>query len=239
MAAVLSLEGSAVSGLAAGHLHELDGFRPVRPELTVPRGHHHVSPLATVRQSDRAATTRLGRFPLVTVEQVICETAARIGPDRLEDVVTAAIVAGRTSPDALLARAAALVPNPPSGLRHVIALAEDMGLADEVPASVLEALLFGVLRDPRIPMWVPQASLPWRPASLERLDVLIPDWRLIVEADGRRWHTRRADFERDRRRDQDALENDHCTVRFTHHQLAYEPGFVLASLLRIGAHRAR
>ena len=238
MAAVLSLEGSAVSGLAAGHLHELDGFRPVRPELTVARGRHHVSPLATVHQSDRAATTRLGRFPVVTVEQVICETAGRIGAVRLDDVVTAAVVAGRTTPGALLARAAALVPNPPSGLRRVIDLAEDLGRVGDLPTSVLELLLCEVLADPRIPEWVPQAPLPWRPTSLERVDVLIPSWRLIVEADGRRWHTRRADFERDRRRDQDALEHDHCTVRFTHHQLAFEPAFVLEALVRIGAHRA-
>lgn len=33
------------------------------------------------------------------------------------------------------------------------------------------------------------------------VDAYIPRWRLTIEADGRRWHTRKADFERDRRRD--------------------------------------
>lgn len=238
MAAVLSLQRSAVSGLAAGHLHELDGYRPVRPELTVPHGGTHRSPLATVHQSDRAAVTRLGCFPVVTVEQAICETAGRLGAERTEAVVEAAVVGGRTTPEALLARAESLVPNPPRGLAAVVAVAEDMALTGEVPMSVLEALLFRVLRDPSIPEWIPQAALPWRPASPERLDVLIPAWQLIVEADGRRWHTRRRDFENDRRRDQDALAHGHSTVRFTHHQLAAEPVLVLGTLHRIGAHRA-
>ncbi len=56
----------------------------------------------------------------------------------------------------------------------------------------------------------------------ERLDVLVPSWRLIVEADGRRWHTRRADFENDRRRDHIALANGHRTVRFTYDQLVHD-----------------
>lgn len=239
MAAVLSLDRAVVSGLAAGHLHELEGFRTVRPELTVPHGRTHHSPLATVHQSDRAAVTRLGCFPVVTVEQALYDSAGRLGQDRIDSVVEAAVVTGKTTPGALLARAAALVPNPPAGLGCIVAIAEAMAVVDDVPASALEALLFRVLRDPRIPLWVPQASLPWRSDSLTRLDVLIPEWRLIVEADGRRWHTRRADFEKDRLRDQDALAHDHSTVRFTHHQLEAEPALVLDTLLRIGAHRSR
>jgi len=79
MAGVLSLPGSSVSGLAAGHLLELDGYRPVRPELTVPRGGSRRSPFATVHQSDRAVTTTCAGFPVVTVEQAICDSAGRLG----------------------------------------------------------------------------------------------------------------------------------------------------------------
>jgi hypothetical protein len=88
MAAVLSLPGASVSGLAAGHLHVLDGFRPVRPELTVPRGGSRRSPFATVHQSDRARVTRSGPFPVVTVEQALCDAAGRLGP-RVDAVIEA------------------------------------------------------------------------------------------------------------------------------------------------------
>jgi hypothetical protein len=177
MAAVLSLSGSAVSGLAAGHLLELEGYRPVRPELTVPRGTSRRSPVATVHQSDRSLTTQRGPFPVVTVEQALCDSAGRLGSARLE--------------------------------------------------SVLEAALFRILDDPRIPCWEAQAAPGWWPDADERVDVLIPPWRLIIEADGRRRHTRRADFENDRPRDHIALVHDHRTLRFTHQQLCHEPDYVL------------
>jgi len=236
MAGVLSLERSSVAGLAAGHLHGLDGFRAVRPELTVPRGGSRRNPFATVHQSDRALTTHFVGFPVVTVEQALCESAARLGPDRLEAVIEAAILDGHTTAGSLLARGAALWPRPPTGLPALIAIAEELARVDDVPMSVLEALLFRVLRDPRIPPWSAQATPVWWPNDDERLDVHIPTWGLIVEADGRRWHTRRRDFENDRRRDHMALAHGHRTVRFTHHQLEREPGYVLDVLLKVGAH---
>ena len=65
--------------------------------------------------------------------------------------------------------------------------------------SELEAMLLTTLleRVPSHPTIVCQAPLPWRSASPGRVDVLIPGHRLIIEADGRRWHTRVADFDRD------------------------------------------
>lgn len=63
-------------------------------------------------------------------------------------------------------------------------------------------------------------------------------WRLVVEADGRRWHTRVADFERDRARDVEALRHGHVVARFTWSQLTRRPDECLAALLDIGATRA-
>ena len=47
-------------------------------------------------------------------------------------------------------------------------------------------------------------------------------WALVIEADGRAWHTRVEDFERDRRRDAEAAAAGYLTLRFTHHQLTHE-----------------
>jgi very-short-patch-repair endonuclease len=60
--------------------------------------------------------------------------------------------------------------------------------------------------------------------------VLIPEWRAIVEADSRRWHTRVADFERDRQRDNEAVVHGYRPVRFTWHALNHEVDRVLAAL---------
>jgi very-short-patch-repair endonuclease len=60
---------------------------------------------------------------------------------------------------------------------------------------------------------------------------------MIVEADGRRWHTRQADFERDRRRDNAALALGLVVVRFTYKMLVTEPDYCLRILLDAGRKR--
>lgn len=184
-------------------------------------------------------TTTLGPFPVVTVEQALCDSAARFSRERLGRIVETAIIDGRTSADAVLARAAALRPRPPSGVTDLLQLVSEMSRTEAVPMSVLEAALFRILGDPRIPAWEAQATPSWWPTDDERLDVLVPRRRLIVEAHGRRWHSRRRDFENDRRRDHIALVHDHRTLRFTHRQLEHEPGYVLAVLLAVGALTAK
>lgn len=64
-----------------------------------------------------------------------------------------------------------------------------------------------------------------------RVDVLIEEWKVIVEADGRAWHTRVADFEYDRWRDNEALRHGYTTVRFTWHQLVHQPRWCRTVLL--------
>ena len=233
MAAHLALPGSAVSGLACACLQELDGCRAVRPELTVPRSSTNRSALATVHQTDRFLSTRLGPFVVSTVAQTLCDSAGRLGR-RLDAVLEEAITSGRTSVGEVLARCEALVPQPPEGVPRLVALALELEEISSVATSVLELALYRILEDPRIPRWEAQATPKWWPNAGERVDAYVPSWRLIVEADGRSWHTRRGDFEKDRRRDHIALANGHRIVRFTHQQLVNEPDYVLSVLLAIG-----
>ncbi len=117
------------------------------------------------------------------------------------------------------------------GSETLRALLFDHGDGFVVAQSELERRLYRLLRAPAVPKVVSQAAFPWRPCSRERVDALIPSWRLIVEADGRRWHCRVQDFERDRRRDQVAVANGYRVLRFTWGQLTESPKDVL-SLIR-------
>jgi len=69
------------------------------------------------------------------------------------------------------------------------------------------------------------------------VDSYIPDWRMIVEADGRRWHTRKADFERDRLRDNAAAAAGMVVIRFTYQMLKNHPEQCLQTLLDAGRWR--
>jgi hypothetical protein len=66
--------------------------------------------------------------------------------------------------------------------------------------SELEFLLDELLEHPAIPKACRQHRPAWLPGVV-RLDRWIPQWRMVIEADGRAWHTKSADFERDRERD--------------------------------------
>ena len=70
------------------------------------------------------------------------------------------------------------------------------------------------------------------------VDVYIPVWRLIIEADGRRWHTRVADFERDRRRDNHATANGYAVLRFTYRMLRDSPDQCFSLIVQTGRVRA-
>jgi very-short-patch-repair endonuclease len=62
-------------------------------------------------------------------------------------------------------------------------------------------------------------------------------WRLIVEADGRCWHTRIDDFERDRWRDNVATTHGYDVLRFTYRQLTAGREEALALLQRYASGR--
>ncbi|MGZ4707677.1 MAG: DUF559 domain-containing protein [Acidimicrobiales bacterium] len=106
------------------------------------------------------------------------------------------------------------------------------------PANELERALKAVLDDPRLPPHDSQAALPWWPSAPQRVDELIPSWRRIVEADSRLWHTREADFERDRARDHLAQMHGYEVTRFTYHQLVADPDYAVRVLLAIARHQA-
>jgi very-short-patch-repair endonuclease len=94
------------------------------------------------------------------------------------------------------------------------------------PESDLETVLWQVLDHlPSHPTIVRQAGLPWWTRNEGRVDGLIADWRTIIEADGRRWHARVEDFDRDRWRDNVAQSHGYRVLRFTYthlHQRAEE-----------------
>lgn len=108
--------------------------------------------------------------------------------------------------------------------------------AYQPPTSELERLLFLLLDDPTLPAYSRQMPMQYRRLNAT-VDACIPVWCLIVEGDGRRWHTRRADYDRDRLRDNEATAHGYAVLRFTYEMLRYEAAECRDTLLRSG--RAR
>jgi len=94
-------------------------------------------------------------------------------------------------------------------------LVQALGLQSQLPESELERRMVQVLFDAGLPAPTLQSSLPWRTCVSGRVDLLYPARRLIIECDGRRWHSTTESFQRDRQRDNLAQLDGWMVLRFT------------------------
>jgi very-short-patch-repair endonuclease len=234
-AALLTKEGAIVAGRSAAFLHEFPGFGASRPVIMIGLDGNARSPLARIIRSQRFETVgrvRRRGFTATDVAETVMTLARDLDETAIEGLV-----------DALLARKSVSV----AELIDVVGLSDDVPgvrklrrvvgyrapTAYQSPTSELERLLYRLLDDPRLPDHTRQM-----PMSYQRVDATVDSyihlWRLIVEGDGRRWHTRRADMARDRLRDNEATAHGYAVLRFTYEQLRDEPATCLDTLLRTG-----
>jgi very-short-patch-repair endonuclease len=232
-AAELSVPGSAISHRAAAVLHDLAGFRPGRIDLTAAPPAPPRSSLASVHRRSSVPATHIDGIATTTLSRTVIDLAGVVEPSRWAALVDEVVVARRASVAELQREYERLMATRCRGIGVA-----GRGLANrsegEVPAaSELERVLRKVLDDPRLPPAEHQVAPPWWPNAPQRVDGVIPALRRIVEADGRRWHTREADFDRDRARDHLAQRHGHEVTRFTYRQLVDAPAYALEVLLDI------
>jgi very-short-patch-repair endonuclease len=238
-AAVLATPGAVVGGLAAAAVLGLTDFRPCHPELVVPRTTRHRNALAAVHRYDGACTTEVRRLPVTTVAQTLCDIAPRVSVLKLERALDDHLLSQRGPPDLspFEERVAFYQRSRRPGIATLAALVTERQPGGwQPPASELERRLWRLLR--RLtgrPRLVRQAPFPWRDAIDGRFDILIPDWRTIVEGDSRRWHARVRDFDRDRWRDNEAIAHGLRPLRFTWAHITQRPKEVLDLVGRTGA----
>ncbi len=236
-AAVLSEPSAAIGGLTAALLHGLDGIRPGPIELVVPPGSNVRSALATVHRYIDPQLTRCHGLPVTSIPQTILDLAPRLPHDALARLIDGALLRRHTTVDAIARRVATYDGARRAGVPLVRALVHERSNdAWEPPESELERLLRRVLRPLGLPIeW--QQSLPWREPMPCRVDALVPASRTIIEADGRRWHARFRDFDRDRWRDNLVVSHGYVPVRLTWVHLTERPAEVRA-LVRTVTSRA-
>jgi hypothetical protein len=229
-AAVLGEPRAWVGAFAAAHLLEFRGFTQGRPELVVPPNGNARSPIATIHRYDAAAVTKVRGLPVTTRAQTLFDLAPRISVQRLEQTVDDELLRTRLSVDELDERLTVYETSRRAGLpvlRSVIGERRAQGTAP--PVSELERRGDRILRRLRGgPTIVAEASFPWLKGGAGRVDRYLPDEGIIVEFDGRRWHARVDDFDRDRWRDNQAVAAGLVPLRFTWVHVTTRPREVLA-----------
>jgi hypothetical protein len=239
--ALLSLGPTGVaSHQSAGRLGRLDAMPPGRA-VTVPHFDHRRRKGVTVHQQrlHQADLTVIDGFPVTTVPRTVCDLAMIISLARLRHVVETAHLdrlCTITSIGTTLLRVGT-IGRP--GSERLVTVLDDLGPGEPVGRTVLEAKLDDILDRSGLPNGVPQHPLPGVGRRSGLVDRAFPEAKLIIEADGRRWHARNAAMSTDRQRDFEAGRLGWFTVRITHNQLVDDPDDTAMGISEIYEGRAR
>jgi Transcriptional regulator, AbiEi antitoxin/Protein of unknown function (DUF559) len=178
-------------------------------------------------------------LPVRSPARALVEVAGRLRPRALGRALDDLVFDRRTTYAAV---GACLAARAGPGTLGAVALAQvlDDRSAEAVPpASELERAPFAALAAAGLPPPRRQMPLPGRGAVAGTVDAAYPDCRLILEADGRRWHTRVDALRRDHERDAQAARAGWQTLRFLYEQVIHHPTEVAAAVADVRAVRAR
>ncbi len=188
--------------------------------VTVPAGRRRRRPGIRAHRSADLDGTIHQRLPLTTPARTLLDLASHLGQDELDRAVEQAQVMRLVTESALMRLLQEC-----SGRRGARPLARALRIEPALMRSRAERILRQLVAAARLPR--PQYNA--RVCGHE-VDALWREARLVVEIDGFAYHSGRAAFERDRRRDADLTQAGFRVLRLTWRQLTEEPEAVVARL---------
>jgi hypothetical protein len=231
-AAVLAVGPDAVlSHETAALVHGAEGL-PLDPiTLTNPHGRHHRVDGVFAHQIDDLGPSHCTTWmslPVSTPARAVVELGSTQGTGRVGRVADDLVRSGRTSYAAIASVLAQVARPGKPGIQTVaMVLAERCG-GYVPPASELERSLFAALDAGGLPAPVRQLPLPGRGPIAGIADGGYLDALIVLEADGRRWHTRVEAARRDRERDAQVVRAGWVPLRFVYEQIVGDPAGVCA-----------
>lgn len=224
MAAVLACGSRAViSHCSAGELWGIVVVPRSSIDLTIPRGAPRRTPGLVVHRRDLepAEITDRQRIPVTTPACTLVDLATEIPSHRLEAAVSQADKLDLVNASELAVLLARFSRRPGLGILRGVLDQRTFRLTD----SALERRFLALVRAAGLPL--PETG---RNLSGFKTDFYWPQFGLIVETDGLRYHRTAASQARDRRRDQAHAAAGLTPLRFTHAQVRYEPDQVRVTL---------
>ena len=219
------------------HLHPVRAGALV---FTTGHGDHHKIPGVTVHQLRDVLphhVESLDGLPTTTAARTIVDLAAVFGFERLRQVVENGVNDGIVTLDEVGAVLYDVARPGKWGVKKLLRVLASGAPGEPMPDSVLERMLLDALRGAGLPAPAAQFPHPGRHPGAGYVDFAYPTAKLIVEADGRRWHQRVADLKRDRARDNEASRAGWLTMRFMYEELCADAEDVGRAVLETLAHR--
>ena len=228
MSALLACgDGAVLSHDSAGALWGIWDYRGREIFLSVPPlGQRRKRRGMTVHRRNLSSKdrTRERGIPVTTPLRTVIDLAAGAERDAVERLINRADATNRLRADTLRQRL-----EHHRGERGVPLLIDVLDRDSFVlTESELERLFLPLARRAGLPAAVSQHR-----HGSHRVDFWFPELNLVVECDSLRYHRTVQQQAEDRARDHAHLLAGRRCVRFTHHQVAREPGYVVAVLVRL------
>jgi very-short-patch-repair endonuclease len=233
MAAVLRYRPNAVlSHQSAGVLYGItkDRGHPIHISLTSPGPRTKERGIAVHRRRvlKPTDTTWWKGIPVTTVVLTLCDLATTLDDMALERAVNKADALDLIDPERLREAIDGL--DRPGAARLRRLLDRDTFVVTE---SELEQLFLPLVRRAGLPL--PESQRHFPP---HRVDFYWPSPDLVVECDGLRYHRTAAQQAEDLRRNHAHAKARRLWLRFSHYQVAKEPGYVVETLRAVRPRRA-
>ena len=217
---------SVVSHEAAAALHGFALFPPGPVVVTVRHGDHHRPGGWTVHQSTDLRPEDIGSvsgLPVTGEARTLFDLAAVTTRQRYVRALEDAHVRRLCRLEDVGSVYLALRRRGKRGMKMLGQVLAGRGPGYAPPESELERRLLKVLARGGLPAPKRQYPLPWRGQSEARVDLAFPDHKVLLEADGRRWHSRMDQMAADRQRDREALSNGWRPYRFVWEEITTQP----------------
>ena len=213
---------SMISHASAGALYNLIGFPEGPLELTVRHPSNRSAPGVTVHETrDLRAHhvwTRIG-LPVTSLPRTFVDLAARTPYPRLFAALEEAVISNRVSLSKVSVCLAELAKPGRRGILRLGDVIDELKPGEPVLGSVMEARFLRTLEGAGEPLPIRQYPHPGRLPTPGTVDFAYPHACLVCEVDGRRWHTRRQDIQRDHARDMAAKRAGWDTLRILYEDL--------------------
>jgi len=201
---------------SAAHLYRVDGIRRGLVVVTARHPHHVAIAGVTLHQLDDLLPHHLASvdgWPTTTPARMLMDLAATTGWMRLATALEYVVVERLASFTAIRDVLSDVRRRGKPGVRKLASVLEARS-GEPVAASDLERKLHDAVAIAGLRI-IRQHRLPWIREPVEGVvDGAIPESRLILEADGRKWHARLAAMAKDRQRDRAAAAAGWQTLRW-------------------------
>jgi hypothetical protein len=217
---------SMVSHQAAGAIYRIPSYVEGPVVLLTPHGSHHRVPGAIIHQTRDpwpVSSQRIGGQLVTSPARTLIDLAGinerRV---RLKLALNELVVTKQTSFEEIRDELVALARRGKRGMPLLLSVLNEYQ-GKPVPQSLLESELFALFSRFGGPAPVPQCPYPCRETVSGCADGGYPEALMAVETDGRTWHTRVQDIQRDHERDADAARNGWLVLRFFHEHVVGAP----------------